>query len=321
MWVAFAPPGADPAIAFLQSLDNEQRERTVYDFNHNSREFWSYLPGAMMPRFGISLAELSNHQKELAFELLRSALSQTGYDKATQIISLESVLAEIDGNKEFRDPEKYHIAFFGNPAEDEVWSWFFEGHHLSLNFANVGDKMAVAPRFLGASPALITSGPRKGEKTLGPEAELGEELVNSLSEEQRMQAVFQEGAYLDIVTGNAMEVSPLEPVGIPFDQLDEDQQTVLTQLIMEYLSVLPEELARKRIAQIQRDELVNLHFGWAGLTDHGAPHYYRIQGKSFIIEFDHTFNDANHIHTVWRDFNGDFGRDLLKEHYRRSDHH
>jgi hypothetical protein len=71
---------------------------------------------------------------------------------------------------------------------------------------------------------------------------------------------------------------------------------------------------------IRAEEFNAIRFGWAGSTKAGKPHYYRIQGKSFLVEFDNVQNGANHIHTVWRDFNGDFGRDLIKEHYEHSHH-
>ena len=213
---------------------------------------------------GISLSELTSKQKELAFELLAGSLSASGYEKATQIISLESILAEIDNNPEFRDPNKYHIAFYGDPSKDKIWGWSFEGHHLSLNFSNVNDKTAVAPRFLGASPATIMSGPRKGEKTLGEEADLALDLVNSFDSDIREVAIFREGAYLDIVSGNAMEISPLDPVGVSFDLLNKSQHDILLSLIGEYLSTLPDELAETRFREIRSEGFKDIYFGWAG---------------------------------------------------------
>jgi hypothetical protein len=61
--------------------------------------------------------------------------------------------------------------------------------------------------------------------------------------------------------------------------------------------------------------LEQIRFGWAGAIARGRPHYYRIQGPLFLIEYDASQNDGNHVHTVWRDFSGDFGRDLLRQHY------
>jgi len=253
-WLSMASEKNDPAVRFLNSLDDGQRAQAVHDFNNNTREFWSYLPGAMMPRSGIFLYDLSSEQKDLAFELLRSSLSATGYEKSRQIISLESVLAEIDGNTEFRDPEKYSIAFYGDPAKDDIWCWSFEGHHLSLNFAHVQDEVAIAPRFMGASPATIMSGPRKGEKTLSKEAEIAMALIQSMRDEHRDEAIFRSEPYLDIVTGNGMEVSPLEPVGISYASLGEPQKALLLELINEYIATLPDHLAKARSEQIRDEE-------------------------------------------------------------------
>ncbi|NNE97749.1 MAG: DUF3500 domain-containing protein, partial [Pyrinomonadaceae bacterium] len=271
-------------------------------------------------RSGIQLANLTPKQKELAFDLLKSHLSKSGYDKALRIIALEKILAEIENSPRTRDPEKYHLAFYGNPAEDKVWAWSFEGHHLSLNFTIANEEVAVAPRFLGANPATIRSGKQKGERTLAAEQDLALELVNSLTSEQRKQAIFRSEAYWDIVTGNSAEVSPMDPVGIQFESLNESQKQLLLKLIDVYLEVMPKNLASKRIDNLKKEGLKDIRFGWAGATETGKGHYYRIQGKTFLIEFDNTQNGANHIHSVWRDFDGDFGRDLIKEHYAASDH-
>jgi hypothetical protein len=97
------------------------------------------------------------------------------------------------------------------------------------------------------------------------------------------------------------------------------QQQMLSQLIQLYLDQVPPEHAAQRLKQLKEEEWPAVRFGWAGETELGKPHYYRIQGRTFLIEFDNTQNDANHIHVVWRDFDGDFGRDLLREH--QATHH
>ena len=321
LWLAFELNSKDPAVMFLKSLDKDQRETAVFEVDNSTREFWSYLPGAMMPRAGIKFSEMSDDQKKLALTLLESSLSAKGFSKVERIIMLEGVLAEIDNNPEFRDPEKYSIAFYGNPEKDKIWGWSFEGHHLSLNFTNVNGKLAVAPRFFGASPATILSGPHKGKRTLGAESDLGLDLIESMDESQLLSTRFHNEVYLDIVSGNAMELSPLDPVGIAYTELSDSQKSILKSLINEYASALPKTVADQRMKQIREEGMHNIHFGWAGPARRGSAHYYRIQGKSFLIEFDHTFNDNNHIHTVWRDFQGDFCRDLIREHYAQIDHH
>ena len=44
----------------------------------------------------------------------------------------------------------------------------------------------------------------------------------------------------------------------------------------------------------------DMRFAWAGPAEVGAPHYYRIQGPTFVIEYNNTQNNANHVHSVWR---------------------
>lgn len=320
MFLAFKFFDYNPATTFLNSLSKEQREKAQMPFNDISRTTWHFFPGTMYQRAGIQLGELNTEQKELLFKLLKSYLSETGYNKTQKIMDLENVLFEMEGNSDFRDPDKYNVAFYGNPEQDSLWAWSFEGHHLSLNFSILNDKISIAPRFMGASPAVIKEGKRKGERTLGLEEDYGLQLVNALSNEQKQKTIFQKTAYSEIVTFNASEVAPLKSVGIRTGDLTNAQKKILSTLLYEYLSTMPEALAEKRMDNLNSEEFDDIRFGWAGDTEAGKPHYYRIQGKTFLVEFDNTQNNANHIHLVWRDFHGDFGRDLIKEHYEHSHH-
>jgi len=184
----------------------------------------------------------------------------------------------------------------------------------------------MSPRFLGANPATVKEGSRIGERTLAKEDNLGLELINSCSAEQKEKAIFKNETFNDIVTKNSAQVDPLNPVGIKMKELNSSQQIILLQIIDEYLATMPEELANARLKKMKTEETDDIRFAWAGATKPGQGHYYRIQGLSFLIEFDNTQSDysrnkANHIHSVWRDFDGDFGRDLIREHYQSSDHH
>ena len=309
------------AIKFLNSLNNAQREKALYEFEDASKTKWHYLPGATWSRAGIQIHELNETQKELLFSLLQDFLSEAGFSKTKRIIELEEVLVQMGGSSFVRDPEKYFAAFYGNPERDSLWAWSFEGHHISLNFTVLNDHISMAPRFFGANPATIPHGKRKGERTLNKEEDYGLELINSMSASQKQKAIFRESAFSDITTTNAPEVNPPEPAGIELKDLNLAQQNILVNLIDEYLSAMPPEPAAKRMENLKNEEFDKIRFGWAGATKLGEPHYYRIQGKTFLVEFDNTQNNANHIHTVWRDFDGDFGRDLIREHYRTSEHH
>lgn len=319
--MAFGLMTEKPAVEFLKSLTEAQRNKTQMPFNDESKLLWHYIPSSMFPRAGIQLNELDSNQKSKLDELLKAFLLETGYKKTMKIIDLENILLEMSGDSIMRNPESYSVAFYGNPEKDSLWAFSFEGHHISLNFTIHDGKVENAPRFFGANPAKIPSGPREGERTLPKEEDLGFELINSLSEEQRGMAIFQQEPFFDIVTGESAEVEPLSPVGIMYGQLNRNQQLIFLKLLDEYLSTIPAEQAEKRMNSIKDEEINEVRFGWAGATVLGEGHYYRIQGKSFLIEFDNVQDKANHIHTVWRDFDGDFGRNLIREHYEKSHHH
>ncbi|WP_139957892.1 DUF3500 domain-containing protein [Flavicella sediminum] len=311
----------NPVISFLNELSLEQRQEAVFPFEHPSKTFWHFLPATMVPREGLQISKLNTRQKKALHKLLSFYLSESGHEKAKRIMSLETFLAAESGNKVFRDPEKYSVAFYGDSEKDKLWSWSFEGHHLSLNFTVLNGAISIAPRFMGANPAIIPSGPRKGERTLHREEDLGFELINSLSTTQQEIAIFQEKASGRLMTSSQSKVSALEPVGISYQELTASQKKILLAILEEYLSSLPKKEASIKLETIQKNELNEIHFAWAGATFSGKGHYYRIQGSSFLIEFDNTQRNANHIHAIWRDFEGDFGRDLIREHYHKDHQH
>ncbi|MDX1477458.1 MAG: DUF3500 domain-containing protein [Saprospiraceae bacterium] len=311
-----AQQSEDPAVRFLSALSDAQRASIMLPFDHDLRDDWHFLPGAMVQRPGLMLGQLSPEQEVQFLELLRASLSASGYTKTMQIMSLELVLIEMGQDADFRDPGKYHVEFYGNPETDSIWAWSFEGHHVALHFTHIGDQVSMAPRFFGANPATVPAGSRQGERTLAEEQDLGFALLNALTEEQRSMAIFRQQALPDIVTANESQVKPFDPVGIPARDMTSGQRQLLEQLLQAYLSAMPEALANSRMAALRTESFDDIRFGWAGATEPGKPHYYRIQGKSFVVEYDNIQSGANHIHTVWRDFDGDFGRDLLREHYR-----
>jgi hypothetical protein len=260
---------------------------------------------------------MSVQQRELARGILRAGLSQRGYLTASTIIELELVLREMGGNPAVRDPELYYFSIFGTPSPAAPWGFRAEGHHLSLNFTLVRDTLiATAPAFFGANPAEVRSGARQGLRALADEEDIGREVVLALDERQRARALISAAAPRDIVTGNAARVEPLSPIGIRVTELRPEQAAILVRLLEVYLGRMAEPLAARRRAALEGTDFAEVAFAWAGSTRPGEAHYYRIQGPSFLVEYDNTQNDVNHIHTVWRDFDGDFGRDLLREHYR-----
>jgi hypothetical protein len=301
---------------FLASLTPEQRTQATFAFQEDERLNWHYIP---KERKGLPLLEMTMPQKALAHALLSAGLSQQGYIKAVTIMSLDDVLRIMendDGNR--RNPEKYYFTVFGEPSDTGTWGFRVEGHHLSQNFTVVNGKVADTPSFFGANPAEVREGPRKGLRTLAAEEDLGRDLMESLTPEEKKVAIVTADAYKDILTEASRKAALAgQPSGLSAAKMSKKQFELLQTLISNYAQNVPEQLAQARMEQLKKAG-TNVFFAWAGVEQRGGPHYYRIQTPTFLIEYDNTQNNANHIHSVWRDFNGDFGLDLLAMHYQAS---
>jgi hypothetical protein len=305
----------EAARAFLDSLSDELRPEAALPFNDEARLDWHYFP---RERPGLSMKKMSAEQREKALALVRAGLSAQGFEKTETIRALDQVLHELQGGNARRDPELYDVAVFGEPSENEPWGLRYEGHHLSINWTLAGEQVvASTPQFMGAHPAEVEAGPMKGTRALAAEEDLARALLNALNDEQRANAVLDAKAPPEILTGAEREAAIQEDRGIAYGDLDASQQGLLLSLIQEYAGAMPEEVARERIEKLRAAGLDKVKFAWMGGLEKGQGHYYRVQGPTFLIEYDNTQDDANHIHTVWRDFKGDFGLDVLKEHYRQ----
>lgn len=310
----------EAADAFLATLAPAQRARAVVAFNSEERFHWFYTP---VSRKGISLKELNPSQREAGLALLRAGLSEQGFDKTQTIRKLEEVLRELEQDRgATRDPDLYFFTFFGEPSATGPWGWRYEGHHCSQNWTiSKGKLIGSSPQFFGANPAEVHDGPMKGTRLLSAEEDLGRALVKSLSSNQRSKAILSVAAPADILTSNARKAAIQEDKGIGYSQLSREQQGTLLALLEEYLGAQPRAQAQLRLDKIRRAGFEQIKFAWMGGLERGEGHYYRLQGTTFLIEFDNTQNNANHIHCVWRDFNGDWGADLLAEHYQHSADH
>ncbi|MCC6858016.1 MAG: DUF3500 domain-containing protein [Bryobacterales bacterium] len=307
---------ARAAGAFLDSLTPEQRAKATFRFDDDERLNWHFVP---RPRKGLPLREMTPSQKLLAHALLSAGLSQSGYIKAATIMSLEEVLRILENDSgERRNPEGYYFSIFGRPSDKDAWGFRVEGHHISQNFTILGGRAHDAPSFFGANPAEVRQGPRKGLRALAAEEDLARALLDSLDAEQKKIAIVDSSAYPDILTSASRKASLQgQPSGLPASRLTPRQFELLAALLGEYARNVPDDMARARLEQIEKAGR-NLHFAWAGVEKRGGPHYYRVQAPAFLVEYDNTQNQANHIHSVWRDFDGDFGLDLLKAHYQAS---
>jgi uncharacterized protein DUF3500 len=309
---------AEAANSFVASLQPDQQSKASFEWKSDERENWHFIPKA---RVGLPFKEMSEAQRKLGHALLNSGLSQRGYAKATTIMSLELVLFDMENKNTKRDPLMYYVSIYGKPGATNDWGWRVEGHHLSINFTLANGKdISATPMFFGSNPGEVREGPRKGLRLLATEEDLGRKLVKSFSDEQRKIVIFSTNAPKEIITGNARKAKVLELVGLRQEQMTAGQQELLTKLIKEYLSRVRTELAKYDWAKIEKTGVGKVYFGWAGGVERGEKHYYRIQGPTFLMEYDNTQNDANHVHTVWRDFENDFGEDVLREHYEQTNH-
>lgn len=356
---------AEAASGLLESLDGEQRSLASWPFpSDDERTRWFYTP---TDHGGLMLGSMTPRQEQLALRLLRSGLSRSGYVTAVEIMSLENVLADLEGWPEggpagrVRDPGAYYVRVFGQPGSGS-WGWRVGGHHLSLHYTMVDDQVrAVTPSFMGADPAASPMLGKQLHRPLAALEDLARELVRSLDAEQSRRAIVSAVPPTDIVGGNrpflgdredplrlseifrapitgaarealdnaqrsneeriGLGPEHLEAVrygstakGIRADEIPSSQQETLRELLDAYVSRFADNLAELESAKFAGPKLEALSFAWAGSTEPRQPHYYRIQGPRLVVEYDNVQRDTNHIHTVWRDPEGDFGRDVLAEH-------
>lgn len=336
----------EAALAFLSSLTAEQRKQATFAFDDAERFNWHFVP---RERKGLPLKQMTPDQRRVAMAMLKTGLSEQGYERATAIIDMENVLRVIDNrppNDTYRDPENYSFTVFGDPASNEPWSWRIEGHHLSLQFMSLtapsggGRIMAQTPTFFGSNPGVlrydttmadkrmrdprVNDLPQKGRQIFKRETEQAFALLNSLTPEQRKQAVLADVAYPEIVTSNKRTASLERMDGVKLGDMNAQQRTLFLDLLKTYLANYRITLANQQMDKLEKNGLNELRFAWAGdLTPElgqGKGWYYRIHGPTILIEYDNTQTNANHIHTVVRDLTNDFGEDVLQEHYRASRH-
>lgn len=313
---AFAHEMADAAQNFLKALTAEQKTKAQMEMQEAERKNWHFVP---RPRKGLAIKEMTPAQRLLAHALLVSGLSHNGYQKAVSIMSLDEILAAIEqGRGPVRDAELYYITVFGEPGSPQGWGWRFEGHHLALNFTAAKDEVvSMTPSFFGSNPGEVRTGSRAGLRILQNEEEFGRALVKSLNEEQRKTAIIQPEAPRDVINVPGRNEFT-KPEGLAQAQMTPEQKASLEKLIREYLNRHRLEVAADDWAKIEKAGLDKVSFAWAGGLEPGQGHYYRVQGPTFVLEYDNTQNSANHVHTLWRDLTNDFGEDMLKRHYQQS---
>lgn len=313
----------DEAQKYLAALSDEQRAKSLMDYDSKDRVGWHFIPKPS--RKGLQIKEMNESQRKNAHSLLKSCLSDIGYDKATKIMALEVILNELEKGKgpNIRDPERYYFTVFGKPAADSKWGLSIEGHHLSFNFVvEKGHVISSTPTFFAANPATVMNevpgGAKKGLRVLAQEEQLAFDLFAALTPEQKKTALIADKAPSEIRAAGELEAPRTAPEGIAAGKLNESQAKILTALVQAYAANLPAEVSKARLTAIEKAGFGEIYFAWAGADKPGVGHYYRVQGPTFLIEFVNTQPDAagniaNHIHCVWRDPAGDFAIPVAKK--------
>ena len=314
------PAVAVPARTFLATLNDRQRADASFPFDDPERTRWAYVP---QNRGGIPLKAMNAVQRAAAFGVLGTGLSERGTTLAHGIIELEGILGGIEGGLfgPRRDPGLYWLALFVGPGATRPWGWRFEGHHLSVNVTDLGPHgQIVAPLFMGANPARVPSGPRQGLRLLAAEEDVAFALLQMLEPQQRTRATIAARTFGDIVSGTDPAARTTALAGLPAAEMTDGQRRQLRRLLEVYAGRMADSSARRQLQRIDDAGFERLHFAWAGAHQPGRPHYYRIHGPTVLVEYDNSQGSANHIHTVWRDLENDFGGDLLRKHYARQPH-
>jgi hypothetical protein len=318
---------AKAANSWLASLGADQKQRATFPFDSEERMHWHYVPNEQFPRKGVQIKEMSDAQRALAWDLLKTGLSARGFTTARSIMELENILKSVEApNGRFaRDHEAYQFSIFGTPGDSKGWGWRFEGHHVSVRFDVVsGMATSSTPSFFGANPAEVRvdvpgAAPR-GTRVLGSEEDAARALLDSLEASQKATAIVNVAVPNEMLTSNALKADPQSPLGLKASAMTKAQKDKLMALIDVYAGYMTADVAAERLEKLRKAGLDNIAFAWAGETERGKKHYYRLQGPTFLIEYDNAQNDGNHIHSVWRDFNGDFGADVLRDHLKAFPH-
>ena len=295
---------------FLAAISPAQKGEATFKFDDAERLNWHFIP---RPRKGLPLKNLEGAALKAARTFIHSGLSEAGYDQSLNIMSLEELLYLLeDGERDFRrdrrDPGKYYLSVFGEPADTGLWGWRLEGHHISLNFTiKDGKVVSSTPEFFGANPGTVDAGKGRQIRVLGAEEDIARQVLKLCTPEQQKVCWISKEAPGEVPGPNVAQPVVAAPVGLPYAQMSEDQKKLIQELLSEYLKNLPADIEQERRAAINAAGIDKLHFAWYGLSELHEPHHYRVQGPTFVIEYNNTQNNANHVHSMWRNLGGDFG--------------
>jgi hypothetical protein len=319
-------PIKEAAGAFVNSLTEQQKARTLYPVESNEWRNWSNIH--RYPREGVSFAEMNAAQRARAFELLKASLSLKGFENARDIMRLNETIAEMTGRREEYGEGLYYFTVMGQPSPDNPWGWQLDGHHLVINYFILKDQIVVTPTFMGSEPVYAESGKYKGTRVFEEEERNGLALMRALAAEQRAKAIISKDLPRDVFTTAFRDNFELKYEGLRADEMDDAQRKLLINLIATYVGNIRPGHARVRMEEVKK-HISDTRFAWMGGFDEQSVFYYRIHSPVILIEFDHQRGVAlrnekpsrNHIHTVVRTPNGnDYGKDLLRQHHEQFDH-
>jgi hypothetical protein len=320
-------PVVDAANAFVAALEPGQRRAMTFDLEADRWRTWSNIHIFLM-RDGVCLADLRPEQREKALELIRASMSAAGYTLARDVMKLNEHVVEITGKPEAYGEWNYWISLFGTPSRSEPWGWQIDGHHLIINCFVLGDQMVLTPNFMGSEPIDARFGKYKGTVILRAEEGQGLGLMKAFSPEQRKKATIGDKLPFDVFATAFRDNMTMKYEGLRHDELDARQQELLAALIKVYVDRMPPGHAEIRLDEVM-GTIKDTWFSWIGPHDDQAAFYYRIHSPTILIEFDHQagivfeneHHTRDHIHTLVRTPNGgDYGKDLLKQHYLQHDH-
>ncbi|HUE13819.1 MAG TPA: DUF3500 domain-containing protein [Planctomycetaceae bacterium] len=303
----------EAARAFLKTLDDEQRAQATFRYDDPERFNWHYIPRV---RKGVPLKSLNPMARAAAHGLIASGLSERGYQQVVNVMSLEDVLFLLEKGdwterRLRRDPLNYSLTLFGTPSDQGVWGWRLEGHHLSLNYTvKDGHVVASTPEFFGANPALVDAGPGRSIRVLAPVEDLAREIVRTCTPDQMKTVIVSSQAPNDVWNANRRQSELSPAVGVAAADMTRDQRTLFKQLLGEYLKNMPADVRAQREARIEAGGFDKIRLAWWGSLERNEKHAYRLQGPTFLIEYNNTQNNANHVHSVWRNTEGDFDQPI-----------
>lgn len=305
--------------SFISGLNDQQKSESLHDFKHSERKIWHFIP---KERTGLRWDSLDATQQKAFKTALKAFLSDHGVQKSFEIMQLEDLVRIMEGRPvgdTHRDPNKYFINFYGKPGDDQ-WSFRYEGHHLSLTFSGVKDKIiSGTPFFFGTNPAISKSGPQKGLEVLKEEQHLARAFVQSLSQGQKAKAIVRKKAPKEILTKADSIAPPVDDSGLTYQDMTPEQQNRFVEIINIYMKRYSSQINETIVKEWKKNNWSAYKFAWAGGLNLGDPHYYRIKGPELLLEYCNTQGGANHIHTSIRDYKNDYGEDAFRKHLK--EHH